>query len=300
MFNMASPSPVGASPTSPQPSRIRRTTASAYFEDNNDRHVGISNVKYRVGAPPLRPLPLDTWPGEPFTKVEPPFSNPRVVEDDLVAIAHEILARRGILCRWEGEESMGELLQQDPDIYLIDPGFDDDPDDYRVRVVTRVVREHHDVGETTLFIIAPWEDGSSEAWEAAVVEIRRAVDSYMRVAGRPEFEMTVEMIAPELLADKHIGVITEKPLKAAWPKLGRDVFDLLESFPATRSRMTNMSLLRLGYERDVTLNPITVYISVDYDCDESAWASVVAAIERYLRESGWPEINVHMEHNEAL
>lgn len=295
-----------ASTASPQPSRIRRTTASAYFEDNNDRRVGISNVKYRVGAPPLRPLPLETYPEEPFAKVEPPFSNPRVVVDDLVAIAHEILAWRGILDPWEGEEeSMSRLLKPTPNPDLFDTDYeydpDDDPDDYRVRVVTRKVHEHRDVGETTLFIIAPWEDGSSEAWEAAVVEIRRAVDSYMRVAGRPEFEMPVEMIAAELLANKRIDVITEQPLlNAAWPKLGRDVFDLLESFPATRSRMTNMSLLRLGYERDFAPGPVTVYISVDYDSDESAWAPVVAAIERYLRESGWPEINVHMEHNEAL
>ncbi|KAI9899445.1 hypothetical protein N3K66_005906 [Trichothecium roseum] len=291
--------PRSNSPFSPDPPRARRTDACQSSEDSEHRPFEVSNVKYRVGAPPLRPLPLTTMYQRPLANVQPPFEDALAIQQDLIDAAHEILQRRGILRPWAGLESVDRLLRPVPSTDMIDSNWDDEPSDDRVSVVTRVVPEYPEVSEPTLLIIASWDSGSAQLWETAVMEIKAAVNKRMLSTNRPEFDMTVEMLAPELVAAKYVGVVTGEPLlEAAWPTLGQRILHEIEALHGSNHPLSNLSLLRLGYNRDPALNPITVYIAMDYTSKESCWPPIIAAIETYLHEAGWGHLLVHMEHNE--
>jgi hypothetical protein len=47
--------------------------------------------------------------------------------------------------------------------------------------------------------------------------------------------------------------------------------------------MTSISLFRLGFSLVLDENPITVYVSVDYDCPESTWPPMTRANRKLHR-----------------
>jgi hypothetical protein len=82
----------------------------------------------------------------------------------------------------------------------------------------------------------------------------------------------VEIIAHQLTIGKRIAPVLNKPdLERDWPSILDSVYRILESFNQARSRITSISLFCLGFSLVLEENPITVYVSVDYDCPESTW-----------------------------
>ncbi|KAK7403238.1 hypothetical protein QQX98_011010 [Neonectria punicea] len=240
--------------------RSRRTQASSE-EDSPFRPFGISNVKFRVGAPPLRPLPLDT--SYDLSQIE----GFHTIYSDLIHEASKILSSHGIL---------------DPEVDM----------------VTRKVPEAPTTGEPTLFVVAKWEEESAKVWERAVKEIKRHLDEKMFALGRPDVDICVEIVAPELTMDKYISIVPNNPsLVEAWPAIKDQVYRRLESFSSTKSTVTAISLVQLGYSQNTSYNPATVYVSLDYNSDETGWPPVVAAIENDLALFGWSSLKLHVEHN---
>jgi hypothetical protein len=132
-----------------------------------------------------------------------------------------------------------------------------------------------------------------------VGELKSWVDDRLHETGYDKEGVTVavEMIAHQLTVRKRIAPVLNRPeLERDWPSILDSVHGILESFDQTRSRMTSITLLRLGFSLVLEENPITVYISVDYDCPESTWPPVIRAIESYI-EGTTHDLHVHMEHN---
>lgn len=141
---------------------------------------------------------------------------------------------------------------------------------------------------------------SAETWEKVVRELKTYVDDRLLDSQLecPPLGVCVEMIAPQLTRRKYMGGVMDNPkLESDWDEIRDKVFSILESFPQTKGQMTCIALFRLGYSPNRNENPITVYVSVDYDSDETAWPQVIRAIQTFL-DSLEHNLVVHIEHDD--
>ncbi|KAF5012975.1 hypothetical protein FDECE_982 [Fusarium decemcellulare] len=149
----------------------------------------------------------------------------------------------------------------------------------------------HNTSVITLFIITNWHQDSHEVWTLAVKEMVDVLVEYNKT-------WYVEMIAPERLKANCIGHVPDLPgLTQAWPTLQSEIHRRLDTYQATRSLVTAISLFSLGFSPDPALNPTTVYISLDDRSDETQWDAISKHLESYLHAKGWTGFAVHMEHN---
>lgn len=248
------------SPLPTDSARYRRAEATSFRSSSNGGTFGISCAKYRVGAPPPRPLPM------------------RNVFD---------LARASLLAHFEREvkDRVHELLTLN--------GVTEYECDFR----TRCIPEYPWTAEPTILIMAEWSLVSPNTWVQVVGDLKAWIDDRLHETGYDKEGATiaVEMIARELINWMIVRPVLNKPdLERDWPSIMNSVYGILELFDQTKSRMTSISLFRLGYS--MYENPITVYISVDYNCLESTWPPVIEAIESYIQGTTH-DLHVYMEHN---
>ncbi|KAK4239788.1 hypothetical protein C8A03DRAFT_13838 [Achaetomium macrosporum] len=220
----------------PSGARYRRTEHSS-FDVSDAGEFLVSNVKFRVAAPPARPLPIQT----------------------VVGHASCTLVRK----------VLGRTLQDG-------------------------------VADVTVLTVAPWDERSPTVWESAVKEAKRFVDAKTRASKELQhLDIAVEMIAEELTRLKYVSHIPAEEwtpsLPADWERIKDKVPEILNSHPATRGTTTSISLFKFGFSRDGARNPLTVYISVDYESEEAGWASVISEIEQYLDTYPY-NLHVHIEH----
>jgi len=246
-------------PEDQQPARVRRAKASS-FAQSSSGHFGISIDKFRVGAPPLRPLPLLSLWTASFPPLEP---------DKFIRRAREVLEAHGL----------------------------GDDGDMNIEFIGRMVPGAAWTTQPTLLICLPWRTGSPAIWEEIVTTLKKYADA---VAAPHGFDISVELIAPELIRRKHISPLPNDnrfpQLAAEWPVIMAEVVRILESFPATASFTNLVSLFRLGYHADATRNPRTVYVSLDYESDQHGWPPVIRTIQDYL-DGLEHDLHIHLEQN---
>ncbi len=247
-------------PDDQQPARVRQTRASCYAESSRGT-FGISSHKFRVGAPALHPLPLlNLW-----TTHFPPLKPDKFIER-----AREVLVAHGL----------------------------GDNGDLNIEFLGRMVPGAPWTTQPTLLVCLSWHDDSSAAvWEQIVVTLKQYADD---VAGPHGIDVSVEIMAPELIRRKHISPLANDDdfpkLAADWPVIMAEVVRILECFPATASFTNVVSLFRLGYHPDSTRNPRTVYVSLDFESDPGGWPPVIQTIQGYL-DGLEHDLHVHLEHN---
>jgi len=173
--------------------------------------------------------------------------------------------------------------------------------DVEIDFVTRSVLGLPHTAKPTLTIVAPWEESKKHSWEAVVSAVKSYIDNRLADSTFDDhpgpIDVCVEMMAPELTRRKFLGPVEDNAnLESDWPAIQDKVYSILESFSQTRGCMTSIGLFRLGFSPNPDNNPITVYVSLDYDADEVSWPPVVREIQAYLDglEHG---LVVHMEHN---
>ncbi|KAG4261353.1 hypothetical protein FPRO03_11904 [Fusarium proliferatum] len=115
-----------------------------------------------------------------------------------------------------------------------------------------------------------------------------------------EAEIHVEIVAPELVHRTHYTKIDDPVLQSAWECLSGTIFHRLQSFRATQGHITCLTLQKYGTNDYAGANPPTVYISVDYDSDETQWPEVITEVKRTVDATGWDDVQVHIEHNEGM
>jgi hypothetical protein len=239
----------------------RYLPARATASDSSDAgNFDISNVRLRVGAPPPIPLPL---------------TNEWDARCDLIS-----------------DELGRPVLESETKRILSVEGVDS------VASVELTSRERR----PTIFIVARWEDGCSDLWEAVVRKVKKLVDSKRLTSEKlGDVDIAVEMIAEELMLEKYLSIVPEevlaRGLERDWPSIRGRVTEILDSHSATKGCMNMMTLVRLGFSPQHSDNPDTVYISMDYESDESKWPPVVEEIKQYLKEFDYVQLHVHLEHN---
>jgi hypothetical protein len=178
--------------------RGRRAEASSSSSTSSGGVFGISCTKYRVGAPPLRPLPITT--------VREPAHLPLFArfESEFKERAEGILAQNGI-------------------VYP----------EYDCNLLSRCVPGEIWTAEPTIIIIAEWTQESPNTWMRVVGELKAWIDDRLHETGYDKEGVTVavEMIAHQVNEGKRIAPVLHRPdLERDWPSILDSVYRILESF----------------------------------------------------------------------
>ncbi|KAF4958972.1 hypothetical protein FSARC_10875 [Fusarium sarcochroum] len=238
--------------------------ASPPSTSTNSELRGISGWK-RVAWPELRILPLKV------TSEALPVHIQQVLKDILRA-ARVIVEKHGFLPKGDEEIHVNlGMRRQEP---------------YGPRIPTVVV-------------VAPWSPEIKPVWEKAVHEMAVFLTEFSKTSSISQGDIHVEIIAPELKQPIYYTSIDEPDRYEAWDKVRGKVHDCLESFEATKGRLSTIALWKYGVLSDGQANPPTIYISVFNESDETGWYEVIAAIKNMLEGVGWNHVQIHMEHNEG-
>lgn len=245
--------------------RNRRTEHSS----SDSSEVGqflVSNVKFRVAAPPARPLPVDDDLGH----------------QDCILI-HKILGNAL-------EDGVDNILEAN-NIKPLEP----------TSLVFRSVQGDSSQGQPTILVVADWDETSPTTWERAVKRAKQLVDATVLESKQLcAMDIAVEFIAKELTLGKYISAIPpqefSESLAEAWGEIKYHVSDILDRHPQTKERLTSISLFKLGFSDDINKNPLTLYISLDYESEETRWPPVVEEIQKCLDRYPY-DLRVHLEHN---
>ncbi|KAF5691810.1 hypothetical protein FDENT_3177 [Fusarium denticulatum] len=266
---MSSNSPCGPS----NPGRSRRnpygSLISPETSDETELLVVVKSARYRTASPELRRLPLFRSPTE---HLPPVFG--REIQETIYNEVQSALRTRKL---------------KTPDT-----------------IVDIQMREQPDAPETaqpTILVITPWAFGKEEeALRVAAVDyITKVSTRLIREAGDKETQLHVEIIAPELSTRIYFAPVRDEPqLFQQWDNLRSMVNRRLNAHLSTRGRMTLIALLRYGLKPYSSYNPITIYISVNYDSEEEHWQSVIDDIQCNMVKFGYPELPVHIEHNVGI
>ncbi|KAF5620778.1 hypothetical protein F52700_11104 [Fusarium sp. NRRL 52700] len=266
---MSSNSPQGPS----NPGRSRRnpygSLISPESSDETEPLVVVKSARYRTASPELRRLPLI----RSSTEHLPPVFRGEIQEKIYNEVRIVLRARN-----LETEDTIVDIE----------------------------MREQPNTPETaqpTILVITPWVFGKEEESLRikAVEHIAKMSTSLIRNDGDNETQVHVEIIAPELSNPVYFDPVRDEPqLFQQWDNLRSMVNRRLNAHLSTRGRMTLIALLRYGLNRYSSSNPITIYISVNYDSEEEQWQSIIDDIQSNMVKFGYPELPVHIEHNVGL
>ncbi|KAG7289584.1 hypothetical protein NEMBOFW57_005955 [Staphylotrichum longicolle] len=254
--------------TSPNPWEVgnRRTEASSSVTGDAGKFQ-ISNVKYRVSAPPARPRPVINRWNEDCNLIRK-------------VLGHAL------------EDGVAKILS----------ASDVQPSE-APELCFRCVERNASEGQPTILTVAAWDESSPPVWERVVTEAKQFVDATALASGQlGHLDVAVEMIADELWLPKYMSVIPNEELTPslahAWDDIRDKVWHTLDAYPQTKGRVTSISLFRLGFSEHMDSNPLTVYVSVDYESEEARWPPVADEIQRYLDTSPY-NLRVHIEHDSS-
>ncbi|KAK3364727.1 hypothetical protein B0T24DRAFT_683361 [Lasiosphaeria ovina] len=250
--------------------RLRRSEATS--SDSSDAgEFGIFSVRHRVAAPTPHPLPLDAEWDEECQLIDRELD-----AETLANRARQILSTAGV-----SELVSVELASRAPYIGIDGPR----------------------IGQPTVLIVARWmNEACSAAWERAVINIKKYVDSTrLKKRNLDHLDIAVEIIAEELSLPKYLSPVAaellSRGMETDWAHIKDKVVEITDSYPATAGHVTSIHLLRLGFSIVDDENPNTVYVSVDYECLETKWPPVFVKIQRYLRRFKYADLTLHLEHN---
>lgn len=227
----------------------------------------VSNVKFRVAAPPARSLPNENRWNEDCTRIRDCLGF--ALENGLASIITD-----------NGIETAGRPP----------------------KLVYRCIEESPSDGQPTMLVVATWDETSSPSvWERAVKQAKQFINATSLASGQLDHvDIGVEIIAEQLDWANYVSCVPNSELTDSlirdWDTaIQDDVAKLLESFPQTKGKVTSMAVFKLGPLRDVDSNPLVVYISINYESEEDEWPPVVSEIQRYLDRYEYG-LRVHIEH----
>lgn len=236
---------------------------------SQEPNIEVITARYRAAWPELRRLPLKLSGNGPLASF-------------IKSHAEEI--KKGAM------EIVKDCL---PDLE------DEDTDnEINLRLVNQYRMGASNTSVPTLIISAPWSKEKQTMWKKAVHDIAVWLHKLSIDLKFEHGQIHIEMIAPQLTETVHIGIVRDDAYTAdSWDHVRALVHERLENFEATKGHMTSMSLFRYGLLKETDANPVTVFISVDYESDETQWLGIITDIERNIHSYGWTDVQVHMEHN---
>lgn len=248
--------------------RLRRSEATS--SDSSDAgDFSIFNVSSRVAAPPPHPFPVVSKWDSQCIEIDKDIGKTTLVNET-----------RKILSAEKVNHVMSvELVSRTPQRSNILPQ-----------------------GQPTILIVARWVDGCSVIWGRAVARIKKFIDAKRLSSKNPDVDIAVEMIGEEHAKEKYMAPVASsllgRGLRTDWARIKDGVGRILDAYSQTKGHVTSIHLFRLGFSTNNDNNPNTVYISVDYLCQETTWPPVLEDIRKYLQHPryGYANLRPHMEH----
>lgn len=247
--------------------RYRRNNHSSSASSEAGQFL-VSVVKFRVAAPPAWPLPVHNhW------------------NDDCELI----------------RQALGNGLEREVNSVLLANGVDvvEQYDLYATALIFRAVEGDDTRGQPTVLVVATWDDTSPVVWGRAVKQAKRFIDAKALAHGH-HLDIAVEIIAEELTRELYVSHISECELTSGlardWDCIKGNVGRILKTNEATEGKVSTIPLFRLGSSVKLDANPLTVYVSVDYESSEGNWPPIIDQIQHYL--NGYPyKFQLHIEHD---
>jgi hypothetical protein len=166
-------------------------------------------------------------------------------------------------------------------------------------LIFRAVEGHDTRGQPTILVVATWNETSPAAWERAVKQAKRFIDAKALAHGLQHLNIAVEIIAEELTWDMYISPVPERELSPwlvqDWDCIRENVSSIFETNEVTKGKVSTISLFKLGFSANLDMNPLTVYVSVDYESEEAKWPPIVEQVQHFL-DSYPHNFHLHMEH----
>ncbi|KAM0354356.1 hypothetical protein ACHAPU_001400 [Fusarium lateritium] len=174
-----------------------------------------------------------------------------------------------------------------------------DEDSYYVDVSMRETKGCPETAEPTVLIVL---DSYPKEGHDAVVSMVKDLASFAHDelnkidSSAPPFH--IEVIDRRLVHPIHCRPVRERPdLLQSWDQIKGLVFQSLESHVGTKGHMTSIGLFRYGLSETSADNPITIFITVDFESYEVVWPKVIHDVEQQLAAHSFPALYVHVEHN---
>ncbi|KAL6921078.1 hypothetical protein FSST1_005104 [Fusarium sambucinum] len=150
-------------------------------------------------------------------------------------------------------------------------------------------------GRPTLVLAIKWPDEKHNTrWRAA-----KEIAGYVRhITKTFTYTFYVEITSAELVNTVYCDGVRDWTLSRQWNDIQPHVAARLHSLKETRDHVTCLDFRKFGCDPDLIMNPPTVYIVVDDDCDERCWYVVVSAVKDILRKADvLGHVEVHIETN---
>lgn len=245
------------------------TESSGRSGDSDEPLIEVQTARYRAAWPKLRRTPLELSADAKLPLFIQPFVQQIKQQARSILESHQVT---------DDEESDGWV-----DINLANVETVGDPQ-------TRI---------PTLMVCASWTKENQASWVKAVHDIGVYLHK-VSVAGNFDHGLIqIDIIAPNLTQTIYYGPVSDKRYNS-WDTIKKLVCQRLESFEATKGHTTLIGLFHYGRSICIPDNPVTVYIAVDFESDETQWLGVIADIERNIHSRGWTGVQVHMEHNVGM
>ncbi|CAG7565190.1 unnamed protein product [Fusarium equiseti] len=234
-------------------------------EDCGKPPLDIVSARYRTATSPLRRLPL-------------------------------VMSRHNTLHSRLGAEGVSVIYYRAVEVLkafkLIEDSDDYDNDDYDVDISMWETKDCPETTAPTIMIYFKVFPTDREALHKATKQIA----DFARDSSDEPF--CVDMIGQPLVWTVAYGPVRDRPdLLQCWDKMRVLVYERLEAHEATGGSMTSISLFYYGTKRIYGNNPVTIFLTVDFDSQEVGWPDVIEDIEKSLKENHLPALYIHIEHN---
>lgn len=241
----------------PTPPSTRRSGQKSDEYESCNGPFGVSNRLYRVGAPPLLPLPLIGRRDAIVVDLETRFSG------QFDRKVYDVLTENGIINQDFGEQGWSDDMSSSDDHHRKLTSWS---------IEARSSYADPDRAVHTLLIHSYWKRDSPTTWENAVVELKRWFDKLLADNNVTMVDFHIEMIASEIFEKRFFSSIDNRPdLDRDWNHIKQQVRQLLFKYPQLEESWTCVALLRCGRNPSRTENPATVYIAFDHSSDEILW-----------------------------
>lgn len=260
-------------------------------DDTTSAEQAVHTALYRAATCELRPLPLVSS-REQFLEL------PQMIH--IKTLVCKALQQHAI------EEPRRFDLDEDYWLYPTWRCYDDPKEEEYIvfaRYVSIIFRHPPDdraLGRPTVLVSLDWDEESSKSkWPAAVSQIQSAI----KAMKGPMPTLDVEFIACHLTCEPSINsILNDAELEKCWnSQLLDGITHILEESPVTKGCIDAVILSRIGLEADdwnEGINPVTVWIAMDYRSTETEWPPVVAEIKHFLRQHSPRHIEVRIEHRD--
>ncbi|KAM0274004.1 hypothetical protein ACHAPA_000952 [Fusarium lateritium] len=175
--------------------------------------------------------------------------------------------------------------------------------EYFIDIDMRETKDCPETAEPTVLIVFNSFPADHDKVDAAVKDIAKFAHDALDQVDKSAEPFHIEMIDIRLVEPIRCEPVQGRPdLLASWQQLKGLVRECLENNMGTKGHMTSINLFRYGLDEDgldeiSSNNPITIFITVDFDSLEFMWPAVIDDIEQQLAKHHFPALYIHMEHN---